>query len=91
MTKHDLIVSLSDAHLVPRDKVLAIVNSLTDSYITDLLETGETVLHGIGKLKVVERKARQGRNPKTNEPIAIPAARVLKFQTTKVLKEGLNA
>ncbi|ENE5752064.1 HU family DNA-binding protein [Salmonella enterica] len=91
MTKHDLIVTLSDICLVPRDKVTAILNELADIYVADLVETGETTLHGLGKLKVVERAARQGRNPKTNEPIAIPAAKVLKFQTTKTLKEGLNA
>ncbi|MBI5096813.1 MAG: HU family DNA-binding protein [Nitrospirae bacterium] len=38
------------------------------------------LLPGIGKLVVVSRKARMGRNPQTGEAIKIPAKRVLKFR-----------
>src|SRR5262245_15854106 len=45
------------------------------------------VFPGVGKLVVVRRKARMGRNPQTGEPIKIPAKTVLKFRIAKAMKE----
>ena len=45
------------------------------------------VFPGVGKLVVVNRKARMGRNPQTGEAIKIPAKRVLKFRIAKAMKE----
>lgn len=47
------------------------------------------VIPGIGKLVVVDRKARVGRNPATGETIQIPAKRVVKFRAAKACKEAL--
>jgi len=44
---------------------------------------------GIGKLVVVARKARMGRNPQTGEPISIPAKKVLKFRIAKAAKDAV--
>ena len=44
-------------------------------------------LPGIGKLVLVNRKARMGRNPQTGEAIKIPAKTVLKFRIAKAMKE----
>jgi DNA-binding protein HU-beta len=44
---------------------------------------------GIGKLVLVNRKARMGRNPKTGEPIQIPAKTVVKFRIAKACKEAV--
>ena len=46
-------------------------------------------LPGIGKLVLVSRKARTGRNPKTGEAIAIPAKTVVKFRVAKACKEAV--
>jgi DNA-binding protein HU-beta len=43
---------------------------------------------GLGKLVVVQRKARMGRNPQTGEPIKIPAKRALKFRIAKAAKDA---
>ncbi len=45
-------------------------------------------LPGIGKLVVVKRKARMGRNPQTGEAIKIPAKTVLKFRIAKAAKDA---
>ena len=44
---------------------------------------------GIGKLHLVNRKARTGRNPKTGKPITIPAGKVLKFRVSKIAKDAI--
>ena len=47
-------------------------------------------LPGIGKLVVVKRKERMGRNPQTGEPIKIPARTVLKFRIAKAAKVAVG-
>ncbi len=46
-------------------------------------------LPGIGKLVLVQRKARIGRNPATGEQIQIPAKTVVKFRVAKAAKEAI--
>lgn len=46
-------------------------------------------LPGIGKLVLVNRKARQGRNPATGATIQIPAKRVVKFRVAKACKDAI--
>jgi len=48
-------------------------------------------LPGIGKLVLVNRAARMGRNPKTGEAIKIPAKRVVKFRVAKAAKDAILA
>jgi len=43
-------------------------------------------LTDFGSFKVVERAAKEGRNPQTGEPIEIPAKKVVKFEAGKGLK-----
>jgi len=44
---------------------------------------------GIGKIVLVNRKARIGRNPATGEQIQIPAKRVVKFRVAKAAKDAI--
>jgi DNA-binding protein HU-beta len=44
---------------------------------------------GLGKLVLVDRKARMGRNPATGEAIQIPAKRVVKFRIAKAAKDAI--
>jgi DNA-binding protein HU-beta len=46
-------------------------------------------LPGLGKLVLVNRKARIGRNPATGEQIQIPAKRVVKFRVAKAAKDAI--
>ncbi len=44
---------------------------------------------GIGKLVLVKRKTRKGRNPQTGETIRIPAKKVVKFRVAKACKDAV--
>jgi DNA-binding protein HU-beta len=46
-------------------------------------------LPGLGKLVLVNRKARIGRNPATGESIKIAAKRVVKFRVAKAAKDAI--
>jgi len=78
---------------------LAQKTGLTKTQITTVLEEYVTLAHkeaknaftlpGLGKLVLVQRKARFGRNPKTGEPIKIPAKKVVKFRVSKIAKDAI--
>ena len=58
--------------------------------VTEALKGGEEVqITGFGKFSVRERKAREGRNPRTGEKIKIAAQRVPAFSAGNALKEAL--
>ena len=59
--------------------------------IIETLNHGEKIeLRGFGSFRVRERGARRGRNPKTGDPVNIPAKRVPYFKPGKELKELIN-
>lgn len=60
-------------------------------YITDSLADGDRVaISGFGTFTISERSERQGRNPKTGEPMTIPASKNARFKAGKQLKEAVN-
>ena len=60
--------------------------------ITNALVAGEKLsIVGFGTFEVVERAAREGRNPQTGESLMIKACKMPKFKPAKALKELINA
>lgn len=58
---------------------------------SESLQKGNKVaLIGFGTWSVYERSARMGRNPKTNEPLSIPAKNTVKFKASSQLINTLN-
>jgi len=87
MNKGDLINEVSKVLKTKKDAQAAV--DCVFSSIIKTLEKGESVsLVGFGTFKVVERKARKGRNPQTGEEIYIAASKVPKFVAGKALKEA---
>src|SRR5213075_272985 len=61
-------------------------------YISDSCQKGERcAIPGLGSFSVSQRKAREGRNPRINEKINIPASKNVRFKAGKDLKESVNA
>ena len=89
MNKGDLIDEVSKVLKTKKDAQAAVDCVL--SSITKALGKGDTVsLIGFGTYKVVERKARKGRNPQTGEEIYIAASKVPRFVAGKALKEAVK-
>ena len=81
MTKSALINNLAETNEMTRKEVIAFMESLVGTAYKEA-KNGFT-LPGIGKLVLVKRKARMGRNPATGETIKIPAKKVVKFRIAK--------
>jgi len=67
-----------------------VVNAFID-VVQDALARGDTVaILGFGTFLARERPAREGRNPRTGEPIQIPATKVPVFRPGRVLRESVT-
>lgn len=90
MNKNDLIEHIAQEHEVTKAFARDVVDTVFQS-ITDAIHKGEEVsIFGFGKFKLVERKARKGRNPQTGEIIKIAASKNVKFEQAKAMKELVN-
>ena len=90
MTKNELARELSEELEMPRRQAVDFIEALLEK-ITDVLKSGDKVqLTPFGQFKVRDRAARIARNPKTGEPIKVPAKRVLKFIAGRTLKEAVG-
>ncbi|MBQ7617588.1 MAG: HU family DNA-binding protein [Desulfovibrio sp.] len=91
MTKAELVEKISQkVENLSKTKADEVLNAIVDT-LREALEAGDTVaLTGFGSFKVVERAERTGHNPKSHEPITIPARKVAKFSPGKALKEAIQ-
>jgi len=87
LTKTALMGKLADANEITKKQAACIVESLVKLAYKEA-KNGFTI-PGLGKLVLVHRKARMGRNPKTGEAIQIKAKTVLKFRIAKAAKDAV--
>ncbi|MAZ40519.1 DNA-binding protein HU [bacterium] len=77
---------LNTTKVAAEEAVDTVINSILDS-----LKKGEEVsIAGLGIFSVKDRAARTARNPRTGEPVQIPAMKVPKFRAAKALKEAVK-
>lgn len=89
--KADVINTISEQAGISKKEAAAAFDAFV-SYIADACQSGERcAIPGLGSFHVTERKAREGRNPRTKEPISIPASRNVRFKVGKDLRDLLNA
>jgi len=91
MIKSELIqlIAQQNPHLYHRD-VERIINTIFDEIIVALARGDRVELRGFGAFSVKSRNARQGRNPRTGDSVAVDAKRIPFFKTGKELRDKLN-
>jgi len=90
LTKNDIVNILAEGTGLTKVETAAVVDGMfaTLSYA---LQKGETIeIRGFGRFKVVHRKQRKGRNPKTGEEVIIPARKMPVFLSSKDLRGQVN-
>jgi integration host factor subunit beta len=90
MTKAELVEDVADAAELTKKDAERLVEIVFESIIETLNQGEKIELRGFGSFRVRERGARRGRNPKTGDPVSIPAKRVPYFKPGKELKELIN-
>ncbi|MDR2405777.1 MAG: HU family DNA-binding protein [Deltaproteobacteria bacterium] len=91
MTKAELVARLAeDAHINQAQATKAL-QSFIATVTEQVKDTGAITIAGLGTFAVSRRKARSGINPRTKEPLKIPASNTVRFKCAKALKEYLNS
>ena len=87
MTKSQVAASLAETSGISKKQSVAYLQSIAD--LAYRQAKNSFTIPGIGKLVLVNRKARMGRNPATGEVIQIPAKKVVKFRVAKAAKDAI--
>lgn len=88
--KADVVSSIAEQAGISKKEATAAYDAFVE-YIAQTCQRGERCsVPGLGSFSVSERKARTGRNPRTNETIQIPASKNVRFKAGKDLKTSLN-
>ena len=87
MNKTELINAVAEKAVLSKKDSEAAVTAALDVISAALAEGDEVRLVGFGTFEVKKRAARTGRNPKTKEPVEIPASKVPAFKPGKALKD----
>ena len=89
MTKSQIVTHFAKKFELTKKTSGMIIEEVAGLAIAETKKTGSFTLPGIGKLVLVKRKARMGRNPATGEAIKIPAKTVVKMRIAKAAKEAI--
>ncbi len=90
MTQAQFFAAVADGAQISKAQVRSVFAAVEDVVKKSLKPGGKIPLGGLGAVKLVDRKARMGRNPATGEPIKIAAKRVIKMAPSKAMKDLFN-
>ncbi len=90
MNKNDLIAKVADMSDLSKADTTKAVDCVFDAITSSLVGGDEVRLVGFGTFTVSKRAASTGRNPRTGEPMQIPASMQPKFKAGKGLKDAVN-
>ena len=89
LTKSQIASSIAETLGISKADANRYLESFAALACSEAKNNGSFTLPGLGKLVLVDRKSRQGRNPQTGEVIQIPAKKVVKFRVSKACKDSV--
>ena len=90
MNKAQMIEHIAERAQLTRQQAARALEAMLEGVTQTLARGGEVTLVGFGTFAVEQRAPRKGRNPKTGEPVDIPAAKMPRFRPGKGLREAVN-
>ena len=87
LTKSQVTASVAETAGITKKQASVVLDTLVGLAYKNARNS--FTIPGLGKLVLVNRKARMGRNPATGEAIQIPAKRVVKFRVAKAAKDAI--
>ena len=91
ITKKELIDQIADATKEKRVAVKKVVQAFLDSIIIELGKGNRLEFRDFGVFEVKHRKPRMAQNPKTLDPVQVPAKRTVKFKVGRLMKQTLTS
>jgi DNA-binding protein HU-beta len=89
MNKGELVDRVAARATVTKKQAEAVITATIETIMDAVAEGEKVTLVGFGSFESRERKAREGRNPKTGEKMEIPATKVPAFSAGKLFKEKI--
>jgi DNA-binding protein HU-beta len=90
VTKSEFVGQVASSHGLSKKEAEGAVDAVLGSIQSALARGSEVTFTGFGKFHVAERGARQGKHPRTGQPIYIAASRVPRFSAGAKLKQAVN-
>ena len=88
--KGDVINAIAEQAGISKKEATAAFDAFV-GYISESCQRGDRcAIPGLGSFSVTDRKAREGRNPRTKEAITIPASKNVRFKAGKDLRDVVN-
>ena len=87
MNKTEFISAVAEKSGLSKVDAKKAVEAFVETVSSELKEGGKVALLGFGSFSVAEKSARKGVNPKTKQPIEIPARKSVKFKAGAELTE----
>lgn len=91
MNKGELVDKIAEKASVTKKEADLVLSAALDAIMEAVSSNDKVTLVGFGSFEPRERKAREGRNPKTGEAMTIPATVVPAFSAGKLFKEKVAA
>ena len=89
-TKKELVDRVAERAQCKHATVKAVVQQFLDEITTELAKNNRLEFRDFGVFEVKEQAARAAHNPKTLEPVKVPAKRRVKFKMGRAMREGMN-
>ena len=90
MNKTELISAVAEKAGISKKDADSAVNAVINSIVEAVAKEEKVQLVGFGTFEVRSRNERQGRDPRTNKPITIPASKIPAFKAGKAFKDAVD-
>jgi DNA-binding protein HU-beta len=90
MTKAELVAKMADDAQISQAQASRALQSFIATVSEEVKKSGSLNISSLGSFAISKRAARSGINPRTREPIKIPASNSVKFKCSKALKDFIN-
>ncbi|MFC1794166.1 HU family DNA-binding protein [Planctomycetota bacterium] len=90
ITKKGVVDKIAEKTDVRQSTVKTIVQQFLDEISSELAKSNRLEFRDFGIFEVKERAERMAQNPKTMEPVEVPAKRKVKFKMGRAMREGMN-
>jgi len=91
ITKKELVDKIAEKTSVTQSIVKTIVQQFLDEITSEVSKSNRLEFRDFGIFEVKERAARISQNPKTFEPVEVPAKRTVKFKMGRLMRESMNS
>ena len=91
ITKKELVAQIAEKMNIPQSTVKVTVQNFLDEIVSELVKGNRVEFRDFGVFEVRQKAARTAQNPKTLEPVKVPAKHIVKFKMGRLMKEKSNS